>query len=297
MRIIEPLKVTPAMMTASNVPENDHAVWNVGTTYAEGQRCIFEHGVWESIQSNNTGHNPGADTLSEWWVRVGATNRWRAFDERLGGVTTGGASINYSIALPRTLNALCFFGLNAETVRVRIVTPGSVVIHDETITLSDREDVGNFWEYVHNGFTFKPDLIITGLSMPSGVTVELTISAGLAAQVGEIFFGNDIQIGTTLTDTSLGIVDYSKKDRDEWGGVFLVPRPVTKTVTFRFSLPTTGAARVQQIMSRVASKVCVFYAVEGEDPFGTTVAGILRDYDLTLTARLSTGTIQAESLA
>lgn len=296
MRVIEPFRVTPAMMVASNVPENDHPAWTVGTTYAVGLRVIFDHGIWESIRSDNTGHNPGADALSEWWVRVGATNRWRAFDERLGGMTTGGATITYSIALPRTLNALCFFGLNAETVRVRIVAPGPSVIHDETVQLSARDDVGNMWEYVHTPFSFRPDLVITGLSMPSGATVELTITAGVAAQVGEIFFGNDIHIGTTLTDTSLGIVDYSRKDRDEWGGIFLVPRPVTKTVNFRFSVPTTGAARVQQIMQRITSKVCVFYAVEGEDPFGTTVAGVLRDYDLTLTTNRSFGSIQAESL-
>lgn len=297
MKIIEPFAITSAMMLASNVPETDHPAWASATTYAAGQRVIFAHGIWESVQGGNTGHNPGADTTSTWWVRVGATNRWRAFDDRLGGLTTGGATITYSIALPRTLNAICFFGLNAESVRIKITVPGPTVIHDQTITLASRDAVGNFWEYVYNSFTFKPDLVITDLLMPSGATIDLTISAGSNAQVGEIMIGNDIRIGVTLTDTNLGIVDYSKKDRDEWGGVFIVPRPVTKTVSFRFAIPTEGAARVQKIMERVVSKVCVFYAVEGEDPFGTTVAGIMRDYDLTLGAGRSFGTIQAESLA
>ncbi|MCZ0963894.1 hypothetical protein [Paracoccus benzoatiresistens] len=297
MRIIEPFAVTDAMMTASNVPENDHPAWSVGTTYAAKARVIFDHGIWESVQANNTGHNPGTDTLSAWWVRVGATNRWRAFDNRLGGMTTGGATITYTLTLPRTLNAIAFFGLNAQSVRVRVIAPGPPVIYDMTVTLASREDVSDFYSYVYNPFTFKPDLVIPETPMPSGASVEITISAGAAAQVGEIIIGSDLGVGTTLTDTSLGIVDYSKKDRDEWGGVYLVPRPVTKTVNFRFSIPTTDAARVQQIMQRVASKICIFYAIEGEDPFGTTVAGILRDYDLTLTAGRSFGTIQAESLA
>lgn len=296
MRIIEPYPITPAMMVASNVPENDHPAWSVGTTYAAKARVMFEHGIWESVQANNTGHNPGADTATEWWLRLGATNRWRAFDNRLGGLTSNSGTITYSIALTRTLNALCFFGLNATSVRVRVIVPGPNVIYDRTTQLASRDPVGNAWEYVNNPFTFKPDLVITGLRMPSGSTVELTIAGGTGAQVGEIFMGNDTHVGTTLTGTSLGIQDYSKKDRDEWGGIFLVPRPVTKRVNFRFSIPSDGAARVQEIMERVTSKICVFYAFDGEDAFGTTVAGVMRDYDLTLDTNRSFGSLQAESL-
>lgn len=295
MRIIEPYAVTPAMLVASNIVENDHPAWNVGTAYTAGQRVIFERGIWSAVQGN-TGKNPGADTTSEYWLRIGATNRWRAFDNRLGGQTTGGATISYTLTLPRTLNAICFFGLNATSVRVRVTTPAGSMIYDGITTLATRDRVGNMWEYVTTAFSFKTDLVLTGLQLPAGATVEITINAGSAAQVGEIFLGNDLAIGTTLTESRLGLVDYSKKDRDEWGGVFIIPRPVTKTVDFRFSIQTGGAARVQQIISRIASKVCVFYAAKGEDPFGTTVAGILRDYDLTLSAGRSFGTIQAESL-
>ncbi|VDS08858.1 hypothetical protein PARHAE_02043 [Paracoccus haematequi] len=296
MRIIEPYPVTEAMMVATNVPVESLPAWNVGTTYADKARVVFQTGIWESVQAANTGRNPGADTASEWWVRVGATNPWRAFDNRLGGMTTGGSMITYTIALPRTLNAICFFGLNATSVRIRVLTPGPTVIFDETIQLATRDPVGTFWEYIYTPFAFKPDLVLTDLRLPSGGTVEITVTAGTAAQVGEIMLGNDIDIGTTLEDSGLGIQDFSRKDRDEWGGLFLIPRPVIKTVSFRFSIPTDGAARVQKIMERIASKVCVFYAVDGEDPFGTTVAGILRDYDLTLTTGRSFGTIQAESL-
>lgn len=296
MRIIEPFAVTPAMLTASNIAENDHPAWNVGSTYVAGDRVVFDHGIWSAVQGS-TGKNPGADAASEYWLRLGATNRWRAFDNRLGGLTTGGATITYTIVLPKTLDSIAFFGLNAQAVRVRVVAPGPKTIYDRTVKLAAREDVTNFWGYVFNAFTFKPDLIFTGMPMPSGAQIEITIAAGAAAQVGEILIGTDLGVGTTLQESSLGIVDYSKKDRDEWGGVFLVPRPVTKTVNFRFSIPTMDAARVQQIMQRIASKVCIFYATDGEDPFGTTCAGILRDYDLTLSAGRSFGTLQAESLA
>ncbi|MFN4062334.1 MAG: hypothetical protein ACK4IA_16495 [Paracoccus hibiscisoli] len=296
MRIIEPFAVTPAMMTATNVPENDRPAWVSGTTYAAGARVIRDNAIWESLQGSNTGNDPSADALSEWWFRVGATNRWRAFDSRLGGVTQMVGNITYSIVLPRTLNSVAFFGLDAQSVRLRIVAPGGSVLSNVLYELSTRDQVGNFWEYIFQPFDVRNDLILTGVNMPAGVTLEITIISSGAAAVGEIMIGNDIQIGTTLMESSLGIVDYSKKERDEFGGVFIVPRAVTKTVSFRFSVPTTGARRVQQIMERITSKVCIFYAIPGEDQFGMTVAGVLRDYDLTLSTSVSFGTIQAESL-
>lgn len=296
MRIIEPFPVTPAMMVDTNIPEDDYPAWSNTTEYEVKDRVIRQHGIWECVQAH-TGQDPLADASSTYWVRLGATNRWRAFDERIGGVTQGGATIEYEIVLPRTLNALAFFGLDAGEVGIIVTIPGDLVIYTNVIDLSTRDLIGNFWEYVHNDFRFKPDLILRDIPLPSGATIEISIIAGVAAEVAEIIIGTELQIGTTLVDTSLGIVDYSKKERDEWGGVFLVPRPVTSTVTFRFSVPTEGAARVQQIMRRISSKLCVFYAIDGEDPFGTTIPGIVRDYDLTLTSGTSFGLIEAESLA
>lgn len=297
MRVIEPYPVTPAMLTASNIPETDEAAWAAGTAYALGARVMHVHGIWESVQADNLGHDPSLDSKSIWWVYLGATNRWRAFDSRLGGKAIGGASITYSITLPRSLNSIGLFGLVATSVRLRVTIPGPSTIYDETYQLSERPLVSNFWDYIYAPFEFRTDLILTGLTLPSGATVQITINAGAAAEVAEIILGTDLEIGTTLVDTSLGIVDYSKKRRDEWGGVFIVPRPVTKTVRFRFVCETASAARVQQIIERVTSKLCIFYAIEGEDPYGATVAGILRDYDLTHGTGQSFGTIDAESLA
>lgn len=296
MKIIEPYDVTPAMMLASNVPETDHPAWAAGTSYANGARVIRQNAIWESIQAANVGHDPLTDVVSEWWFRIGATNRWRAFDNRLGGVTRQPGNITYTIRPPRTLNSIAFFGLDAQSVRIRVTTPGAVLIYDQTFQLASRDQVGTFWEYIYTPFTVRSDLILTGLSLPSGSSIEITVASTGSAEVGEIMIGNQIDIGISLMGSSLGIVDYSRKDRDEFGGVFIVPRPVSETVRFRFSVPSGGEARVQQVIRRITSKVCVFYAIEGEDRFGMTIAGILRDYELTIGAGKSFGTIDAESL-
>lgn len=296
MNIIEPYAVTDLMLVSSNIENEDLPTWSSSTTYAGGVRVIRGSGIYEAIQGENTNHPPETDAQATWWLRMGATNKFRPFDMRLGGKAIGGPLMTFRIAVPRTLNAVCFFGLNATSVRIIVRNAADAVMLDRLIALASRESVGNAWEYVFNPFTYKTDLIVRGLKIPSGSTVEIRIEGGSYTELGEFFVGNDINLGTTLTESSLGVQDFSKKDRDEWGGVFIVPRSTIKTATFRFMLPTEGVRRVQQVIQRIASKVCVFYTIDGEDRFGMTVAGILRDYDVTLSTGTSEGTIQAESL-
>ena len=80
LRVIKSITMTDGMLTATSVPENDHAAWSSGTTYARGDRVILTstHKIYESLQAGNTGNNPTNSPL--WWVEVSPTNRWRCFD-------------------------------------------------------------------------------------------------------------------------------------------------------------------------------------------------------------------------
>src|SRR5690606_20167468 len=158
-------------LIASNVPETDEAPWTEGTTYSKGARVMHAHGIWKSVADDNIGRDPSADLGSTWWVYLGATNRWRAFDDRLGARAVGGASITYSIMLPRSLNSIGSSGLVATSVRIVVTIPGPATIYDQTYQLSERPLVSNFWDYIHAPFEFRSDLILTGLTLPSGAVI------------------------------------------------------------------------------------------------------------------------------
>lgn len=296
MRVIIPTEITDLMLQDSNIPEDDYDSWDGGTTYGLGDRVIAAHMIWESVQADNTNHDPETDLTNTWWVNIGATNRWRAFDHRIGGQVVGGATIEYKLAMARTLNRIALFSMLAESVSITVTAPGNVVIFDEEYDLSTRPTVGNFWEYIYNPFEFRVDVIIE-VPLPSGSVLDLVITGGTITKVGEIVLGEDLSVGETISGTNLGIVDYSVKERDEWGGIYIVPRSVTKTVNFIFKIDTNGAARVQQIMERVSNQMAVYYAGAGIDDLGTTIAGILRDYSLTLEPAISEGRLEVESLA
>lgn len=296
MYVLEPLQVTPEMLVYSSVPENEFPDWSAATAYSVGARVISSHRVWEAVIANSNAQ-PELNSPSK-WLELGYTNRWRAFDQRLGGqVQNGGGDIVYRVYVPRTMNAIAFFGLDAQTLSFKVTTPSATVVYDRTIELVTRDDVINFWTYMYNEFTFRPDIVVNDLVIPAASTIEITVSGGAIPKVSEIMIGRELNLGWTLVDTNLGIVDYSKKDRDEWGGVFIIPRPVTSTVTFNAVVDTINCNTVHQVARRIANKLCVFYATDGEDPFGTTIPGIMRDYELTIGTEVSYLRIEAESLA
>lgn len=298
MRILNPYEVVDPYLIDSNIPEDDYASWAAGTTYAEDDMVILGHRIYQAVQSN-TGQDPSLDTNETYWVDMGATNRWRAFDQRLGSPVSGvDGEIYYKVLLQNTLNSIALFGADATSIQIKVSSQdGSIIYSDNTYVLAYRDDVVNAWSYVYNEFSYKSILILNKLTLPAGAYVEFTVTTNVGnPSIGEIFLGRELVLGDVLSGSKLGVVDYSLKERDDWGGVYLVGRPVTRTVTFSFACLLSEAERVQQIIEKITSRIAVYYGMEGEQTFGTAVAGVLRDYDLTLVPNSCEGTLEIESL-
>ena len=78
IRITVPMALGPSQLVSTNVPENEHAAWSAGATYALGDRVIRASAIYESAQAGNIGHDP-IDAGDAWWLYVNPTNRWAAF--------------------------------------------------------------------------------------------------------------------------------------------------------------------------------------------------------------------------
>lgn len=297
MNIIEPVRITPAMLVSSNVPEDDHPAWAAGTSYANAARVIRSHKIYESVQGSNSGHDPATDAANEWWVEISATNRWRAFDLGLSLPVTNADSIRYEVMLGRTTDAIAVFGMNAASLRVTVTDPIDGIIHDETHDLIETVSVHDAWTYCFGEIDSSPDMILRNLPLWAGVSIAIEVSApGGTASLGEILIGQDHRIGRTMVDTSIGLQDYSLKERDPFGGAVVIERGFTRTVDFRFVFPTEDARRIQSIMSRIRATVAVFYAGTGTDQFATSVPGFYRDFSVPLSTNVSFGALEVESL-
>ena len=299
MRMIRSTSMNDTVTFTSNVPENDHAAYNSSTTYALGARVIVvaDHAVYESAEAGNQGNTPSS---SSQWLRVGSTNRWRAFDNKTGQATQRSGSITYAITLPALCTAVAMVGLQGRFAKVVIKDQGTK-IYEKTIQLLDVNSINSYFTYrtFQPMFEFDSQALFEDVPGDVGNVLEITIDAtGGTAAVGEIIFGKGEVLGGSLEGTEIGFDDLSIISRDPFGNVEIVDRGSYNEVTFRFAIPIGGEGRVRKLISTVQAKPALFYASADITSRGTTIFGLAKPLRIPLAvAGVSFATLEVEELS
>jgi hypothetical protein len=272
----------------SSVPENDYAEWSSATAYIIGDRVIStaSHSVYECVLGH-TNQSPLVDVspttgVGTYWLRVSATNRWKAFDKRLAEQVSHAWSIVYDLLLSEPITSVAFFGLQAEAVRITIIDPAFGIVFDLLRPTIDQTAVIDWWTYFYEDGAFSSQVSIPGIPGFSGSIMRIEISGSGTNKVGQIVLGKDKKLGTALANTGTGIVDYSRKDRDTFGNPVIVERAYADRVDFRFSLPSSDANRVKSLLASMRATPAIYHAGDGTDQYGTTVYGYFKDFTITL---------------
>jgi len=132
-RVIAPIEVTDAMLTSINITEDDYDEYDDATDYAVGDYAISTttHTVYRALVANgpsSTVVDPDdeaadvADPLvtdpdPRTWQIIGATNRWKLFDEKPTVQATNATSIELTLTPGETVDAVALIGLDAAVGR------------------------------------------------------------------------------------------------------------------------------------------------------------------------------------
>ena len=287
MKIIRPLAVSDSVLTASSLPEDDHSAYGALTTYDLGDRVIVlaTHSIYESVIDSNGGNDPTTDDGTN-WVRVGATNKWKPFDKVLGDAATGTASITYQFSPGDTINnAIAFFGMSADSVRVVMTDPSDGVVYDMTASLADNQAVSDWYSYFFEPIVRLEEYVITDLPAFTGITIDVTVTGSGAIAVGEIVPGHLQELGLTEYGSSIGIADYSRKDRDAYGNPYIVERAFALTVDFDFVINTVDAAKVRKVFADYRATPIVWIG-SATQHFGAIVYGYYKGFTINLTGEV-----------
>jgi len=300
MQAINPLTITDSLFLSSNLAEDDYAAWSAGTTYALGTRVIVVsvHKVYESASSGNTGNDPTTDTTGTYWIEVGATNKWKAFDQHISDPATNANTIQYVISSGATVvNSLAFFGLSADTVQIQVVV-SAVEFYNTTIQLLDTSTVVDWYTYFFEPATIKAqELLVADLPAYTNATITITITeTGETVQVGQIVLGSLVTLGRTGYGSSIGIEDYSRKERDTFGNPVIIERAFAQKANYEVSILTADARRVQRFLSDYRATPIVW--IGNQDPtYGLIVYGFYTQFSINLsTYSTSYSTIEVEGL-
>ena len=293
MKAINPVALTTAMLVAASVPENDHAEWSATTTYAQGALVMRAsvHQVFESVAGGNVGHDPATDTTGA-WISVGPTNRWAMFDQAVGSYTTGTGSITTTLA-PGAIGALAVLDTDAETVRVQMTT-GGTTLYDRTLATNRSGGVIEDWyDYFIAPIGKVMTLSFLDLPLYGAAQIVVTITGADPngpVKVGTLLVGSAIDLGLLEAEPTVSILDFSKKNTDDFGVTTVVQRSWSKQMQVKSLIDTGAADGIQRTLAALRALPVLWLAEDGFDALA--VYGFYKDFSI----NLSTETISYVSL-
>ena len=301
MQIIKPVTVTNAILTSSTVPETDYAEWNAASTYAVGDKVIVigvTHKIFESLTAGNINQNPvGGDGTQ--WLTLGATNRWRAFDQKIADQVVQQDSINYVFGnYNSNVTSLALFNLLGISANVTVTDTTAGEVYNTTISLIDNRNIVDWFTYFFEDQVQKETAQFIDIPPYRNAAISVTVTAntGEDAKLGQIVFGYLTDIGATTYGTSISIEDFSRKETDAFGNFIVVERAFSQLADFDVQFETRNARRIQRTLAELRA-VPVVYIGSSDTAYGTTIYGFYRRFDLTLeTPSLSFGAIEVEGL-
>lgn len=274
------------------MPVSLHPQWSSAEAYAAG--AIVYVGTWEYIALQpNTNVNPTPNTARETWAVYGRINPLKALDGRNDSPSlsnSSGAYQEYSFrpfALPGQLpsiNTVALFNVVGARVKLSIRDPENGEVYSVLSSSYDDSIIRDWFEYFHAPFTTKANHVFSDLVVAGGQTlvVEIQKYAGQVSEVGEILLGQSFWLGETLEGSRLSIQDFSVKQRDEWGGVTIVPRSYAPMHDFSIAVPNTIVRGVRAELAEMRATPMVFFDEDYGSAQPTMIYGYYRGFDITL---------------
>lgn len=297
MVVVKPIQVTPAMLTATDVPETDHTAWSDATTYALGDRVILTstHKVYESLQAGNLNKSPATETA--WWIKVSPTNRWKAFDLSNSTQTAQASSMFFEIKPGSAVNAVSLQNVTGvREVRYRLTDPSFGLVYDKTWKLTTSPGVSNWYSWFFGQRVEQVQNVDLGLPSYPNATLRIDLVGASNMAVGVILLGQQKSIGRDVYQgASVGIQDYSRKEKNDYGDTLLVERAYAKRASFTMFIENRELDNVQALLSSVRATPCLW--IGSANYAATTIFGFYKEFDITISyADYADCTIELEGL-
>ena len=295
MRIIKPVDVTPAILTSSNVPETDYAAWSAATAYAVGDKVMYNQRNYEALVAH-TGANPETDASDPpKWLDLGATNRWRMFDDKVGSLTEQAGSIAVELQPGAVINSVALFNLLGRSATVTLTDPVDGIVYQRTVSLVDA-GVSDWYEWFFAPIGRQTDFVLLDLPAYGTATLSVTIdNASDTAAVGHLVMGRQAELGVAVYGSGVGITDYSRKETDDFGNSVVVERSFSKRAEFDVVVETPQIGRVQRLLASLRAQPVVWIGAEGYE--STFLFGYYRDFQISISGpSVSDASITVEGL-
>lgn len=283
IRVVKPLTVTDTVLAATDVTEADYSAWSSSATYALGDRVISTttHQVYESLQGANTNHDPTNAANSAWWVAVSPTNRWKLFDTSNSTQTAKATSMYYELEPGVGCTAAAVLNVSdASSVRLRVTDPTDGVVYDKTTDLTAPPTSSDWYTYFFEAIEYRSNHVALDLPTYPEATIRMDLAGGPGLAVGVFLVGQPKTIGRPRAGLRAGIVDYSRKETNEFGDTVLTQRAYAKRASVTAIVERNVRDMTFDLLASLRATPALWVIADDIDP--SIVFGWYRDFELLL---------------
>lgn len=269
-------------VVSTNIIEDDNPVWDSGTSYTIGQAVMVlgqYHRNYKALTAN-TNKNPPDNPAD--WLDTGATNPWRMFDMKVGAdlQSVNDGDINFTLSFDEKIKDVCLFNLLGTSVNIKMYS-GSEVVYEQTVDLTLPVSESSYWEFYFENRRKIKDVAFVDLPPVTYSSIEINVDGGGASTaIGKCVVGYGEYLGfAEYGTTSIGIVDYSTKERDDFGNYYVQERRYAGTMNVRPVVEPGNETRVRDILAecRATSSAYIVEAINGEQ---ILTLGFFKDFDV-----------------
>lgn len=287
--IVNPIKITDGMLSSSNVSENDYSDWSSGSNYSTGDRVIVEssHRIYESLQDGNMNKSPPISDL--WWIDVGPTNRWKAFDtsNNTQTVTDGGdtPTIRYSLQIDQAVQCIAVLNVT-DAIKVQLkLSSSDEDSEEETVYYNHTEYFvpgiirKTYWNWFFEQRQYKHQYIATDIPSQSNAHIIIVLTGGPNLAVGMIILGQIEDFGLGIEyGAKVGIQDYSRKETNEFGDTVFVTRSFAKRISCSLKINSDEIDSLIAYLSEIRATPCLWVLSDKYE--STVVYGFYKNFDI-----------------
>lgn len=259
------------------------ASYSNATSYAIGDLVKYNNKRYESLQAANLNHTP--NTSPTWWLELGADNVAAAFDEKVGSKTITADRLRMIIYPGTAVDAVGYLETNASIINTSVVSFNKELIYSNSTGITENT-IENWYDYffvsalsepasqvVHRGISALDPNVYIGVDMINTGNVEL----------GSFLTGLSTTLGKTQYGLKAGIVDYSRKEADDFGNVSIVERPYSKRMSGDVYVNNYDLNKVQRFLYSIRATPVLWMASDNPELAEVSyVYGFYKDFSTTI---------------
>lgn len=285
MKVIKPIQINDTNLVSSTILEPDAArgevAWTAGT-YVLGTRRVVNHKIYEVVADPSTSDEPtaGAAANPATWVYVQPTNRYAMFDNVNSTISTGD-NLSVNIATGRVAAGLAGFSVKADTINVTCVSASAGEVYNINIQMLNSDTISDWYTYFFEPIVYIDQFILTDIPAYSDLTVTVTLT-GTGSNIGTLILGDVVDLGVALYGTNWQGLDFSKKERDQFGNTILSQGRTADRLDYNIHTDKGRFGYVKQQLRQLTGVPSVWIGNPDDVNDGTAVFGYYVDNQINI---------------